>query len=457
MVMANELGMFGQDPAMLQQAIEQQARQGDLQAAQLQPGRGIIAGGAQVGRQLGNTLSGMLGYQDPRMAETNTIKQIQQESMNEAMALGINPSKDIEKFGELVSNKYMQYNMPDKAYGVQQMIQGMKSKQAETGLKQAQTQKEIALAEKALREEDPALKLVQTGKISPAQYAQYKRGEISMDDLSLVEKAGGGSSQERMIEQMINTQMPNATEEQKAAVRAKLYGSILTQARWGVDPVSNQLYKTEGVSLPSELGTSTQPKPTTNTLPSPSEGRKPIDMSDRDKFTSGKEQLDLLKPASLSFKDKYAGFKSDALATAALEAGRRGIAPSMTESAQWWENYQQWLTNLMKTTFGASLTENEKSQILKFTASPAQEPKVVKENINRQIGIIEKTLANRATELANTGYNLGGVEQMLGVRPQLDVSGMSQKQAVDSILNSGFSKAEQLRMLKAIKDKGEMQ
>lgn len=453
--MPNEMqGMFGQDPALVQQALRQQHDQQIAQQAQMDPWSAVAYGAGTGASRLAGGIGGMLGYEDPQVKSANTSKQVQAEAMAEAKAMGIDPAKDMERFGEIVANKYTQYNMPDKAFGVQQLIQNMKAKQADIGFKGAQTQKELALASKALREDDPAVKLVQAGKITPAQYAKYKRGEISMDDLSLVEQGGGGSSQERMIEQLIQTRMPNASEQEKAQARAELHAQILSQPRMGMDPNSGQLYQTAGVKIPQELqvqppdsGVSGKGLPPVNTLPPTTQGRKPIDISDREKLLEGRSQIALLAPAMEKFKPSYAGYKSKAVADAALEGGRRGIIPSQEEAAQWWESYNQWVTGLMKSTFGASLTENEKKQITTFTASPAQSPKVVSDNIKKQMDVIEKSMMSRANALISSGYNPEETTSILQAKEPVDITGMGYKEATTKIRGSNLPKEEQNRAI----------
>lgn len=163
-------GMFGQDPAIIQQGLQQQQDQAMMQQAQLDPWSAVAYGTGSAAQRLGSGIGGMLGYEDPQMKQANTIKKIQEESLSEAKAMGIDPSKDMEKFAEIVAGKYTAAGMPDKAFGVHQMVQGIKAKQAETGLKLAQTQKEMGLADKAITE----------GKIATVK-APYEINKLSAE------------------------------------------------------------------------------------------------------------------------------------------------------------------------------------------------------------------------------------------------------------------------------------
>lgn len=144
--MANEMiGMFGQSPEMTQLGL-QQGRDAEMaQLAQMSKGSMLAYGAGTAADRLGGAVGGMLGGTDPRMEEANLDKQIQQEVMAEVQQLGIDPTKDWEKFGTIAAQKYNAAGKPDKAFQISQAIEKMKATQADTSLKNAQ-------AAKALRE-----------------------------------------------------------------------------------------------------------------------------------------------------------------------------------------------------------------------------------------------------------------------------------------------------------------
>lgn len=162
-------GMFGQDPAIIQQGLQQQQDQAMMQQAQLDPWSAVAYGAGSAAQRLGSGIGGMLGYEDPQMKQANTIKKIQEESLSEAKAMGIDPSKDMEKFAEIVAGKYTAAGMPDKAFDVHQMVQGMKAKQADIGLKQAKT---VAELKKAQREASPFSK-IEPNKYTPESIQKF--------------------------------------------------------------------------------------------------------------------------------------------------------------------------------------------------------------------------------------------------------------------------------------------
>src|SRR5574340_128730 len=92
---------------------------------------------------LGNALGAATGYVDPRIADAQLMQKIQQDSLMEAQAQGINPAQDPAGFGKVMANKYLQIGKPDKAYAVLQQIQGMEKVAAETAKAQAEAKSKL--------------------------------------------------------------------------------------------------------------------------------------------------------------------------------------------------------------------------------------------------------------------------------------------------------------------------
>lgn len=176
-------GMFGQDPALIQQAIQQQRQQEYNAAANTPQGRGIVSLAAQGGGMLGDALGAATGVKDPRIAEAQLGQQVQQKVVEQAKMQGIDPVADPESFIKLVAQGWMDAGKPDKAYAAVNTLQQMQAQKSKMGLESAKTQAELR---KANAEADPASKLVQTGKITPKDYQRYKTGEISFGDINLI-------------------------------------------------------------------------------------------------------------------------------------------------------------------------------------------------------------------------------------------------------------------------------
>src|SRR5574340_1800534 len=106
--------MFGTDPALLQQALQQQQQQQWQQDIQGSPFELMQRAGNQAGGMLGNSLGAATGYIDPRIADAQLMQKVQQDSLMEAQAQGINPAQDPAGFGKVMANKYLQIGKPDK-------------------------------------------------------------------------------------------------------------------------------------------------------------------------------------------------------------------------------------------------------------------------------------------------------------------------------------------------------
>lgn len=203
--MANELiGMFGQSPEMTQLGLQQGRDANMAQLAQMSKGSMLAYGAGTAADRLGGAVGGMLGGTDPRMEEANLDKQIQQEVMMEVQQLGIDPTKDWEKFGTIAAQKYNAAGKPDKAFQISQAIEKMKATQAETGLKNAQAAK--ALKEKQFISVGDTAFDTTTGKYIPNTAAGGTQGK---------------TIDERDISTLINFKnTPNPTPEQQAMAEA---------------------------------------------------------------------------------------------------------------------------------------------------------------------------------------------------------------------------------------------
>lgn len=174
--------LFGLSPQMTEQALLAEQEKQALAQANMTPGQMALTIGLPAAKRIGGMLGGRV---DPRLEESMLGEKIKNEALQEAQDMGIDPSQDFLGYGKLVAKKFLQYGRQNEAFQVMQSLQGMAKTQAETA--------------KAMRETDPVEKLLTSGKITPAQYAAYQRGELSLGDLSYYEKpeyievgAGGG-------------------------------------------------------------------------------------------------------------------------------------------------------------------------------------------------------------------------------------------------------------------------
>ena len=125
--------MFGQDPALLQQQIQQQQQERYMQqgAQPYESAMGTLA--AQSGGMLGQALGG----QDPRMADAMLDKQILQKSIEDAKTAGVDVN-DPMAFGKVYATNQMNAGRPQKAYAVIQQMQGMAKTSSEAAKNNAE-------------------------------------------------------------------------------------------------------------------------------------------------------------------------------------------------------------------------------------------------------------------------------------------------------------------------------
>lgn len=169
-------GMFGQDPALIQQAIQQQRQQEYNAAANTPQGRGIVSLGSQAGGMLGDALGAATGVQDPRVAEAQLGQQVQQKVIEQAKMQGIDPVADPESFIKLVAQGWMDAGKPDKAYAAVNTLQQLQAQKSKMGLESAKTQAELR---KSSAESSPFAK-VDASKFEPQSLAAFaKTGDYS--------------------------------------------------------------------------------------------------------------------------------------------------------------------------------------------------------------------------------------------------------------------------------------
>lgn len=153
---ADLIGLFGQDPQMVQQAM-------DLQRAKLSPEERLYMMGAQGGRAVGQGIGALFGVdvQDPMVKKATQLRALANE-------FDTTTAEGMMKFAQAA-----QQIDPRAGVLAAQQAQGM-----------LKTQSEIA---KNLRERaaaDPFQKLVESGKYTPESLAKYKESG-SVSDLLL--------------------------------------------------------------------------------------------------------------------------------------------------------------------------------------------------------------------------------------------------------------------------------
>ena len=131
-------GLFGVSPELFKQQQDMQFRAQALAEAKLDPEQGMIYDAAIRGRNIGRTIGGLLGAEDPVLArqtkENNVLQQVQSSLSTEDM-------RDPYKLSAAVYEAAMQANLPELASNAFQNMQAGKLANAKVGTEQAQANK----------------------------------------------------------------------------------------------------------------------------------------------------------------------------------------------------------------------------------------------------------------------------------------------------------------------------
>lgn len=120
-----------------------------------------------------------------------------------------------------------------------------------------------------------------------------------------------------------------------------------------------------------------------------------------------------------TFKDNYAGYKSDAIGEFALKAGRNvpgtpGAAP--VDAADWWQGYQDHKNLVRNKLFGSALTSTERDEFDKAQITPGMAPELVKKNLARQNAAARSAAAKLAESYLADGVDSATIEATLGYK-----------------------------------------
>jgi len=171
--------LFGDNPAMIQQALNQQQQaQSMAYGANMGPQNnpfyvpGIAAGLNQGGAMLGNAVGGMMGNVPPQIAEAYKMQEIQKETDK----AGIDFGQDPVGYMKVAASNLLKAGMQDKALQVMNQALSWDSAQAET--EQFRTPKVVPGPKPSDREEAmaflmPAMdKLRSGGQLTPMEHNQ---------------------------------------------------------------------------------------------------------------------------------------------------------------------------------------------------------------------------------------------------------------------------------------------
>lgn len=155
-------GLFGVSPDIFRQQQDAQFRAQALAEAQLNPEQQNYYQMANMGRQAGRALGGLLGAEDPvlarQTAENNVLQQVQSSLSPEEL-------QDPYKLSAAVYQAAMQANLPELANNAYQNMQAGKLANAKVGTEQAQAAQynaNAALKQSELMQEQQASQALRT-------------------------------------------------------------------------------------------------------------------------------------------------------------------------------------------------------------------------------------------------------------------------------------------------------
>lgn len=187
--MANSIvgGLFGIDPSQLMQEQQMQQEKFALAQAAMDPMQAAQYNMIRTGQQFGNVASGLLGVQDPQLKAAGIAQQL-------AGQFDTSTSTGLKDFANALRQAGVDQNNPQLANFAMMALDKSRSLEAANVAqmyKMAQTKKELALADKALRDLPGGIDTL-VGKSTPASVAKFmKSGNI--EDLVRAQSGKGGS------------------------------------------------------------------------------------------------------------------------------------------------------------------------------------------------------------------------------------------------------------------------
>jgi len=217
-------GLFGVSPELFKQQQDAQFRAQALAEAQLSPEQQMYYQKANMGRQLGRAVGGLLGAEDPvlakQTAENNLLQQVQSSMSPEDM-------QDPYKLSAAVYQAAMQANMPELANHAYQNLQVAQNQAIAQGKDVSATSKNIAEATKAIREQlDPfARQVIDAGfPKGSAKYLELMSDKIKKDT-NIPDSVKRSTQAQMLIDAGFVEGSPEFQEKMKEFLKADLEGT----------------------------------------------------------------------------------------------------------------------------------------------------------------------------------------------------------------------------------------
>lgn len=132
------------------------------------------------------------------------------------------------------------------------------------------------------------------------------------------------------------------------------------------------------------------------------------------KLTDDVDQVDALSRALNGFNDDYAGSMFSS-AESLLQGWNSEIGTPGQRN--WWADFRSSDNIIRNKLFGASLTPAEQAAYDRTTITPSMDPKTIRENLQKRLGIVQKAAQRRYNRLTAAGYNPEEINAVVGEVP----------------------------------------
>lgn len=139
---------------------------------------------------------------------------------------------------------------------------------------------------------------------------------------------------------------------------------------------------------------------------------KPLPPSGVNKLVTDATGLDSIERLNTLFDPRFVGHPVVGGARVAINKVIGGDKPM----ADWWQSYQQWVSDIRRGLYGASFTKGEKEQFEKITVTPGMDAAVAAGNLARQQQIYSTALGRAGRAYAKM-YDADAIQEALGRDP----------------------------------------
>lgn len=270
-------------------------------------------------------------------------------------------------------------------------------------------------------------------------YADIKDFNSATDALMKLAAASAskppGAMTERAFQKLQRYQdmVDSGQQLTQAQIRdAEASRAILSRQEMRTDPVTNRPYFVQPIQIPDSLtvgrtGGGSGPSGAggaagipVNQVPATQGGRRPLDQKDEDALANLGKGYSQMRSLISEASPQHFGFGLDVAGDLATAVGRRVPDSRFGKTAEWWQRYEDWVADIRKERFGATLTGNELANFEKYKVKASDTPEIAAANLKRQTSILEGAAARKLNSLNQSGVNMGAAEALIGpmVSPQ---------------------------------------